>query len=241
MHVATAKAFTSAGKVAQDGVWYVGAGALANGTAAINVAYPTGVRQGDFCLLVVEAGGESTVTTAPSGWTEIDVGHTDVATTAGSLLRVFYQFFPTAYAYNGTGATPTVSVADHGDHTMGVILAWRNVNQTTPFDAGSLWSSSSSAVSSVTFPAVTTVSSSAKIICIATRPNDATTANFGTITPGTLTQATERIDTGSTQGHGGGLYVMEGNAGSIGNIGTVSVAKTTATTHVSRTIALRPA
>jgi len=248
MMPSTPKAFTSvtSGSVTTP-IVYIGAGALASGTATIAPVYPAGVRQGDFCLMVLEAGGESAITTVPAGWTEIDAGRKDVATTAGSLLRVFYQFFPLAYAYNGTGTADTTTqvngaaVADHGDHTAAAILAWRNVNATTPFDVSSTWTSSASAVTTLTPAAITTVTDRCKIVIVASRPNDAATADFGTIKAGNLSSTAERLDTGTTQGHGGGLYVMDAQLATAGGIGTVSIAKTASTTYVTRTIALRPA
>jgi hypothetical protein len=225
-------------------IWYVGIGSTTGigGTAAINVEYPLGVRQDDFLLLCVSCGGESTVTTVPSGWTEIDAGRTDIATTAGVKLRVFYKFHDTAYdSYNGVGSAITVSVADHGDHTFGVMLAWRNVNTTTPLDVTSLWTSSSSAVTTMSFPELTTVTADCLYIGVGATPEDTTNSTHETITAAGLTSTAERFDDGTTNGHGSALYVMQGNKTSAGATGTPSVAKTTSTTYVCRAIALRPA
>lgn len=221
---------------------YVGVGSTSGtgGTGAINVPYPLGVRSNDFLLLLVACGGESTVTTVPSGWTEIDAGRTDIATTAGVKLRVFWKLHDTAYPnYNDTGSAQTISVADHGDHTFGVMLAWRGVNTTTPID-GSLWTSSSSATTTLTFPDITTTVDNCLVLGVAADPSDTTNSTYGAITAAGLTTTAERFDDGTTQGHGSALYCMQGQRTSAGTVGTFSVAKTTSTTYVCRVIAIRP-
>lgn len=220
---------------------YVGNGSRAGtgGTGAINVPYPLGARQNDFLLLLVSCGGESTVTTVPSGWTEIG-SDVDLATTAGVKLRVFWRFHDTAYPnYNGTGAAQTVNVADHGDHAFGVMLAWRGVNLTTPID-GTVVTSNTTAGTTMTFPSITTTAANCLVLGVAANPADTTSSTHGTITAAGLTSTAERFDGGTTQGHGSALYCMQGNRAAAGAVGTFTVAKTTSTTYVCRVIALRP-
>lgn len=99
---------------------YLGKGAQASGTGAIVVALPAASLQADDLLLLFVENASQSITT-PSGWTLLAnyAGGTGGGAD-GARASVFWK---RATGSGDTGA----SVNDSGDHTSGIILAFRGV------------------------------------------------------------------------------------------------------------------
>src|SRR5688500_11199076 len=127
---------------------YVAKGTFQSGTGALTVPMPTGIRNDDLLLLVVETANQ--VITTPTGWTQVTGSPQSIGTAAaagGVRLGVFWKLV--------RGTEASVSVADSGDHQTAIVTAYRGVDIVNPFN-GTPAGSTQSSTSSVIFPAVTT-------------------------------------------------------------------------------------
>lgn len=212
---------------------FVNKSAFASGTTALSVGAVASVVAGDLLLLFVESANQPVA--APSGWTQVTNSPiaTGTANAAGGVaLQIFYQF--------ATGADTTTSVADSGDHTTAIKIAYRGVDQTTPFAATPVSGTKATASTTTTFPAITTATANALVVLATGLDLDAaSTATTGTITNANLTSITERHDQTVTSGFGGGLVIADGFKATAGSTGT-STATVTSTVQVYLTLALKP-
>lgn len=215
-------------------ITYVNKSAFASGTAGLTVGAVANVVADDLILLFVESANQAITT--PSGFTQVTSSPVSTGTAAaagGVRLTVFYQW--------ATGADTTTTVADSGDHTTAIKLAYRGVDLTTPFDATPTTAIKTPASTSSSFPGITTATANACIVHASALDLDsASTATTGTPTNANLTGLTERHDQTVTAGAGGGLVIIEGfkaTAGATGN----TTATVTSTIQVYLTMALREA
>lgn len=213
---------------------YVGKGAFASGTTALTVLPPGSLQNQDLLLCLVESANEAITT--PSGYTQVanSPQSTGTAATAGGVrLGVFYKFT------NGTESNLTV--ADTGNHTTAIIVAFRGVDPTTPIHitAGRVDASATSALS---WSAVTTTIDNCLIVnCVALDKDLADTDTLSSAANASLANVTERHDQTVASGVGGGLAVITGELATAGSSGTTTATGDTSTTHAYITIALAPA
>jgi hypothetical protein len=211
---------------------FVNKSAFASGTAALSVGAVSGVTANDLILLFVESANQAV--TLPTGFTEVTGSPVSTGTAAaagGVRLSVYYRF--------ATGADTTTSVADTGDHTTAIKLAYRGVDQTTPFDATAVTGTKGTASTSSSFPGITTTTDNAWVVHGSALDLDAaSTATTGTPTNANLTGLTERHDQTVTSGFGGGLVIIDGVKASAGASGNTT-ATVTSTVQVYLTMALR--
>ena len=129
-------------------VSFVNNGTNGFGTGNITVALPANWQEGDLLILACESANQ--VVAAPSGWAEVPSSPIGIGT-GGEIgavrLTVFYKF--------ASSSESSVSVSDSGDHTIGMIFAFRGVDATSPFNAHANGSDSSSTTTKST-PSVTT-------------------------------------------------------------------------------------
>lgn len=213
---------------------YVNKSAFASGTGALSVGAVSGVVADDLILLFVESANQNITT--PSGFTQVTNSPVSTGTAAaagGVRLAVFYRF--------ATGADGTTSVADSGDHTTAIKMAFRGVNTTTPFDATPVSGVKTPASTTATFPGITTATANAWIVHASGLDRDAaSTTTVGTATNANLTGITERHDQTISSGVGGGLVVITGTKATAGATGNTT-ATVTSTIQVYLTLALREA
>ncbi len=212
---------------------YVAKGTFTSGTGAIAPPLPTGVRNGDLLVLVVESANQAITT--PTGWTQAPNSpqFTGTAAVAGGVrVGVFYKVL------YGNLAAP--SVADTGDHTAGQVHAFRGVDPITPINA-SAGSVDSGATTTITVPAVTTTVTNTMIVgCIGLDKDLADVDTItGTWTNANLSSITERHDETVIAGAGGGLAVVTGIKATAGATGTTTNTADTSTTHAYVTLALQ--
>lgn len=210
---------------------FVAKGAFNSGIAALTVAMPAGLRNGDLLLLFIETANQAITT--PAGWTQVTNSpqSTGTAATAGGVrLGVFYAI--------AAGAEASVTVADSGDHQTAIVMAYRNIDPAAPFNvtAGSV----GAATTAMVFPtATTTVANTLIVLAAAMDIDSASTTTMGTITNANLTSITERHDQTVIAGTGGGLAITDGIKATAGATGTSSATGSTSTTHAFMTIALK--
>lgn len=210
---------------------FVNAGAFASGTGAISVAPPSGIAEGNLLLLFVESANQAIAT--PSGWTELTNSPqgTGTAGAAGGVrLAVFRKF-----AGSSEGS---VSVADSGDHTTGVMLAYSGVDDATPINvtAGSV---QASAATAWTAPAVTTsVADTLIVIGVGNDRDLNSTTSISAFSNANLSNLTKRFDQTTNTSQGGGLAVIDGGKATAGSTGTTSITNAASNTAAFLTIAL---
>lgn len=211
---------------------YVNKSAFASGTGALTVGAVASVVVDDLLLLFVESANQTIAT--PSGWTEAPSSpqFTGTAAAAGGVrLGVFYKW--------ATGADTTQSVADTGDHTTAIKMAFRGVDKTTPFNTNA--GSTQTATTAMSFPGVTTTVADCLIVHGCAQDTDAaSTATSGTPTNANLTSLTERHDQTVASGVGGGLVVLTGIKATAGATGNTTSTGSTSVTHAYVTLALTP-
>ncbi|MGZ5224291.1 MAG: DUF6701 domain-containing protein [Burkholderiales bacterium] len=209
------------------------AGTADSGNGTANPAWPTH-QINDIALLFVEsAGGEAATLSTPAGFVAVTNSPQSTGTgTNGARITVFW-----ARATSTSMATPRV--ADPGNHVSAQILTYRGVVTTgNPWDitGGGVKATAST---SITVTGVTTTVPDTLIVQTVSRDNDSAAAAFSGQTNASLTSITERTDTGTTSGNGGGFAVWDGvkaTAGATGN----TTATVTSSSNAFLTIALKP-
>lgn len=211
---------------------FVNKSAFASGTGALTVGAVSGVVADDLIILFVESANENIDT--PTGFTQVTNSPVSTGTAAsagGVRLAVFYRW--------ATGADTTTSVADSGNHTTAIKMAFRGVDRTTPFDATPVSGIKTPASTSSSFPGITTATANAWIVHASALDLDAaSTATTGTPTNANLIELTERHDQTVTSGVGGGLVIITGEKVTSGATGNTT-ASVTSTIQVYLTMALR--
>lgn len=213
---------------------FVAAGAIASGTAEVKPDWPAGIQEGDIGFLICESANQAISLRIPSGFQQIGTqqGTGTAGGTSSTLLAVFWC--------RVTGPSmPQPTIADPGDHVAGIIVVYRDAAEGPyPFD-GVAGGVKAAASTTTTWDALTTTVADCLILHFATRQNDATTAAWSAQTNANLTGIAERVDTGTTQGNGGGFTLFEGVKATAGSTGA-STATVTSTLDGHMTIALRP-
>lgn len=212
---------------------FVAKGTFTSGTGALSVPPPAGIQDGDLLLLFVESANEAITT--PSGYTQVTNSpqSTGGAAAAGGVrLGVFYKVT--------NGSESNLTVADTGNHTTAIIMAFRGVDTTTPVhqSAGAV---DSSATSSLSCPAVTTSTTNCLIVNAIGLDKDLADADtLSSIANAALSSVTERHDETVASGVGGGLAVITGGKATAGSTGNTTATGDTSTTHAYVTLALAP-
>lgn len=207
---------------------FVGAGTPADSTGSISLDWPAGHAAGDYGIIFIEC-VHTTIPTAPSGWTLI--GQRAYNNVQGTQLAIFGKFAASSSESN-------VSVPAMGDHTVGIMLAYRGVNVSTPID---VIAGGDGSTSSIVLPAVTTTGDNRLVIHAVADGRDNTSARYTGWTNASLTSLTERADFGGASGNGGGLGVADGEFATAGTTSAGSVTYTLAAhDYVAITLALRP-
>jgi hypothetical protein len=204
-------------------------------TGAQAIAWPTH-QTDDIGLLVIETSGDGATLniTTPTGWQAVPGSPvTDLATTAGSKLQVWWKRAASA----SEGA---VTVPDSGDHQTARIFTFRNCIATgNPWDVTTT-GNKTTASTTATVPAVTTTVADTLITMIVSRPNDnASTIHFGVPVNANLTGLGEAGEGAGTPGNGGGFVVSYGVKATAGNTGTSTMTKIASTTDTYMVIALK--
>lgn len=211
---------------------YVGKGAFQSGTTGLTVPVPTGIRNDDMLILIVETANQAI--TAPTGWTEFTNSPQSTGTAAaagGVRLGAYWKI--------ASGAEASVSVADSGDHQTAIMFAVRGVDPSSPIDttAGRVDATATTAMS---WQTLTTTNANEMILMLTANDQDlAGTAQVGTITAASLTGITEIHDQTVIAGAGGGVHAAYGFKATAGSIGTMTATGAASVTHAYLTVALK--
>jgi hypothetical protein len=136
-------------------------------TGALTPSIPSGLNVNDLIVLIV-ANTTSSVSAAPSGWTSLAT----VGTNTGNAvsLSVFYRFFHTG------DTAPIVSVTTDAGGASARIVAYRNVNTTTPLDVAAATSTSAAGQPTFTPAGLATITANARAESIVAENDNASTA-----------------------------------------------------------------
>ena len=199
-------------------------------TGSASVGWPTGTVAGDFAILIVETSGDEAFA-APSGWTAVSGSPViDVADATGSTLSVFYRTAPTGLA--------STTLAASVDHKVFQIATFNGVSTTAVLNV--VTGTKTTASTSLTFPSYTVPSKNNLVLFIASHPVDIGTAQFSAMTNSNLTSITNRINTSTTNGNGGGFCLYTGISANFGLIGTSTATVATSCTNACMVLALEP-
>lgn len=215
---------------------FVAAGAMAEGTGAISVTWPSHQAL-DIGLLFVETANQAVAT--PSGWNAVTNGSQGIGTAAGTTATRLQVFWRRA----DTGAQAAASVADSGAHTHGVILTFRGcATSGVPVNASAGSATTNANTTAVSFPSITTtVNNCLVVMAIANQTDTDTDGQIGAVTNGSLTSITERFDQNdATQADGGGIAVITGIRATAGAVSSGTATLTTASRQGRVTLALLP-
>lgn len=213
---------------------YIGAGTAGAGTGSVSAPWPALHKVGDVALLLVEScGGEPATLSTPAGFVEVTGSpQATGAGTDGTRLTLFW-----CRATTTTQVTPVVAVT--GDHVQARLVTFRGCAPVgDPWDA-TAGSVKATASTSVVTPSVTTTVPECLIVHIVTRDTDSATSDFSAWSNVRLGSVTERLDTGTIVGNGGGYAVTTGTRALVGAI-LATTATVVSSINALMTIALKP-
>jgi len=196
---------------------YVGGGSTVSAASgAVTASMPSSLATGDLLILLVESSDPSV--TVSSGW-EPAPNSPVTGTTYATTLSVYYQWY--------SGSAPARSVSAATDHVITSIHAFRGLNKSgNPFNFTA--STTGGTTSSGVFPGGTTRVADSLILVAAGHSRDSTGTFFSSWANASLGSVTERLDTATASGNGGGLALTTGTKATAG-----TVDDTTATVSVS--------
>ena len=204
-------------------------GAAFGGTGAPTATLPSPVAENDILVLVLQSSQQAIATPATYARLGPQNGIGPAAGAGSTRLGVFWK------RAGASESAPTI--ADSGDHTYGFMFTVRGCPTTgDPFRMlGQSWkftASSSGASSS----GVTRVDNSL-VVSIWAHAIDSATAQGSSPTNSSLSSVTEVFDGATTDGTGGGIYVMSGIKAVAGDVAAGRVTWAASTVDLCTTIA----
>ena len=185
-------------------------GAFTSGTGALNVPVPTGYEINDLLLLFITSANQAITT--PSGWTQIgdSTSGNQAFGTAAAISGVRFGVYYKYASYNGNEAS--VAVADTGDFTAAIMLAYRGVDVATSYNGGTnSFAAITTAGTAVSFPTTTTNYDGCMVIYALGLNRDTTaTTNASAWAASSLASITEVADAVTASGNGGGFAIANG-------------------------------
>jgi hypothetical protein len=199
-------------------------------------------QQDDIILMFVETSGDGTsIAPGPGGGLTGSFAAVtgspviDATTTAGSKLHAWW------IRVASTVTTANILIDDSGDHQLSRYVVIRGCTTTgnpwdvTGTDTKTVTSTTASA------PAVTTTEGNTLVISAVSRANDSSsTTAFGTADNSVLSSFTNRGESGTASGNGGGFVITSGVKLAPGSTGTTTFASTADSTNAAITIAFKP-
>lgn len=207
------------------------------GSAFSSTAVPTATLPGthttnDILVLVIQTANEDFTT--PSGYTQLGPknGVGDAASAGSTKLCIYWK------RDGGSESAPTLS--DSGDHTYGVMFAVRGCPTTgDPFRMlGQAWKFTASTTGTADPGTVRTANS--LVVSIFAHAIDSASAQGSSPTNSSLANVTEQFDGATTDGTGGGIYILSGEVANPGEVTASTVTWAASTADVSTTIAFVP-
>ncbi len=207
-------------------------GTAFSSTAAPTATLPTGWQQNDILVLVLQSSQQNIAT--PAGYTRLGPQNgIGAAAAAGSTrLGIFWK--------RATSSESAPTIADSGDHTYGVMFAVRGCRTNgDPFRMiGQAWKFTGSTTGTADIG--TTRTGNALVVNIFAHAIDSATAQGSSPTNASLTGVAENFDGATTDGTGGGIYIMSGLKEAPGDVTASTVTWAASTVDLSTTIAFVP-
>lgn len=207
------------------------------GTEFTSTATPTATLPGthaanDILVLVIQTSNQDFTT--PANYTQIGPknGIGTAAAAGATKLCIYWK------RDNGSESAPTLS--DSGDHTYGVMFAVRGAPSTgDPFRMlGQNWKFTASTTG--TADAGTTRVDNSLIVNIFAHALDQAGAAGSSPTNASLTNVAENFDDSTTDGTGGGIYIMSGTMATAGEVSASTVTWSGSTVDISTTLSFPP-
>lgn len=195
-----------------------------NGTGSCSVTNQTTVA-GDLLLMVVSNAGATAAQTltAPAGWSKPLRADAVTTVDSGASTTVYAVFFRIADGTEGT----TFTFGGGSGSINGRMTCFSGVDNTSPFDVGAPNNSSASATTTLTTPAITTVTDGALVIRTATHKTASTT--FTSTTGPTLI------------GESPHSHVFQETTTVAGTVTAKALTAAASGSYIGNTLALRPA
>lgn len=212
----------------------VSMGAEFTGTGVPTATLPGTHAANDILVLCLQSSNESNIA-APAGYTQLGPQNgIGAAATAGTVkLSIFWK--------RDGGAESAPTIPDTGNHTYGVMFAVRGCPTTgDPFNLlGQAWKFTASTTGTSDIGA--TRMDNCLVVTIFGHAIGSATAQGSSPTNADLTSVTEQFDDATTDGTGGGIYIMSGVKAAHGPVGASTVTWAASTVDVSTVIAFIPA
>ncbi len=207
-------------------------GTAFSSTAAPTATLPPVVAQDDILILVLQSSQQALAT--PAGYAQLGPqnGIGRAAAAGSTRLGIFWK------RAGASESAPTI--ADSGDHTYGVMFTVRGCPTTgDPFRMiGQAWKFTAS--SAGTAESGATSVRNALVVNIFAHAIDSASAQGTSPTNASLSSVTEVFDGATTDGTGGGIYIMSGVAAEAGDVAASTVTWGSSTVDVSTTLAFVP-
>lgn len=214
-----------------NGPYVRAVGSSNTGTGAVGVPLPVGHTSGDLLVIFAESENED-ISMTTGGWTQIDVaqGSGTAADNTSVRLEAFYKID------GGSEGVPTV--ADSGDHTHAIMIAFANVNTSAPINAATGNTGASS--TSVSFPSVTTSVANCLIVNAIAGSEDTSQDQASGWANSDLINVQERADDYVGTAGGGGISVGTGTLTSATASDITSATLANASLQARLTFAIAP-
>lgn len=212
----------------------VSVGSAFSGTGVPTATLPGTHAANDILVLCLQSSNESNVS-PPAGYTQLGPQNgIGAAATAGSTkLSIFWK------RDGGSESAPTIP--DTGDHTYGVMFAVRGCPTTgDPFCIGGQgfkFTASTTGTSDIG----TSMMDNCLVVTVFAHGVDSASAQGSSPTNADLSSVTEQFDGATTDGTGGGIYIMSGVKAVRGQFGASTVTWANSTVDVSTVIEFIPA
>jgi hypothetical protein len=194
---------------------YRATGAVESGTGAITPALPDSMSPNDIVILVAGtiAGGSISITANGSITTWTALAGSPIDVTGGEKLYVWWG----RWASGTTGPTLTPG----SNHCIARTIAYYNCYAGgSPIDVSATGTETTSDQSFSFATGLTSTYNNELAIAICSTGTDTTTAQFSTMANTSLASLTERMDSETTSGGGGGFALDEGTKITAGTLGT---------------------
>lgn len=210
----------------------VSVGSAFGSTGVPTATLPGTYQENDILVLVLQSSSQSIAT--PTGYTPLGPqnGIGNAAAAGSTRMAAFWK--------RATSSESAPTIADSGDHTYGVMFAVRGCRQNgDPFRMlGQAWKFTASTTGTADIG--TTRIANSLVINIFAHAVDSASAQGSSPTNSSLTSVTEQFDGATTDGTGGGIYIMSGIKALPGEVSASTVTWAASTVDLSTTFAAIP-
>lgn len=196
-----------------------------SGLTTLNVPYPASLPAGHMMVLGM-ASSVASLPSLPAGWTSVFLNSVGAGANAPSMMVAIKKSLGTE--------SGSLAVTTSTSTSIGQILAFPNVNLTTPQDATATFVDNSVATGSSIIPSLTTTYAGTALVYFAAENSTVNNATPPT-SPGTFTETADRSGGGARTGTMG--YLLWGG---VGATGTVTITWSGSARNLGVLLALRP-